>query len=808
MPPLNNPLFSSELWKAALEKYALATNLTIQLYGADGRVVFGPIHSTPLFQLFQERKCDPGILATCARRCLAQAEAQPALLMSQYHGLAAVGTSLVLSGEVVGAAVGGYALTDFCQVSEVQILARHAGIGFDRVWEVVRSQRPVPQRQLIVYGELLQVLGDALLRENYRTRQCQELIDALPVAVYTTDAQGRITLHNQAAAEFTGGHAEVGTDKWCVSWRLYRPDGTILPHDESPLAVTVRTGKPMRGVEVIVERPDGTRASCIPFPTAVRDASGVVVGGINVLVDITDRKQSEEALRENEEKFKLLFERSPLPKWAFEAETLRFVDVNKAAVELYGYSREEFLRMTALDVRIPEASDALKRMAARPPQRLPETETCQHHKKNGAVIDVEVRSSKISLAGKPVWLANIVDITETKRAEEERGHLLAREQQARQEAEAANRIKDEFLAVVSHELRNPLAPILMWTNILKSEKDPAQISQAIEVIERNAALQLRLLEDLLDLNRVQQGKIRLDIGGHDLSNILQVLVESVQVDAKSKRLTLELTRTGEPVLVEGDSARLHQIFANILSNAVKFTPAGGTIQVALAGESNTAVVKVRDTGEGIAPEFLPHVFEMFRQQEQVTRRTHSGLGIGLALVKNLVDLHGGRIEIRSGGPGLGTEVTVRLRRFAAAPEAAVPRVPEPQYAACSPLRGLSVLLVEDSEDSRKTMELMLRRLGAQVSLANDGRQALNVMETDKPDLILCDLCMPRMDGFEFVSELRRTRGLALPPVIAISALASEADHQRTRAAGFAGHLDKPFNNGELLSVIIQARNAA
>ena len=243
----------------------------------------------------------------------------------------------------------------------------------------------------------------------------------------------------------------------------------------------------------------------------------------------------------------------------------------------------------------------------------------------------------------------------------------------------ANRFKDQFLAVVSHELRTPLGTILMWTDMLKSGSHMDELPRAMEVIERNARLQLRLVEDLLDLNRVSRGQITLDVGAHDLSAaILLPSLESTRFNAEAKHVVVEFEGATEPLLVEGDAVRLQQIFTNVLSNAVKFTPKGGSIRVTLTGEAESAVVKIRDTGKGIAPEFLPHVFEIFRQQESGIRTSRSGLGIGLALVKHLVDLHGGDIQIASEGSGLGTEVTVRLPRLTSTPESQTSKETAPQ----------------------------------------------------------------------------------------------------------------------------------
>lgn len=387
------------------------------------------------------------------------------------------------------------------------------------------------------------------------------------------------------------------------------------------------------------------------------------------------------------------------------------------------------------------------------------------------------------------------------------GEALVRERErARQHeeltqglAEAAG-ARDRLLAVLSHELRTPLAPILAWAQVLRQERDETRVRRAAEVIERNARLEGALVEDLLDLSRLTQGEPVLERRGHDLAAIVGAAIQAAEPAARDKGVRLEGPESARGLPVEGDAGRLGRVFWSLLSNAVKFTPEGGRVRVTLEADEGEAVVRVRDTGVGIAPEFLPFVFDVFGQADRESRRLHGGLGVGLALAKRFTELHGGRIEVASAGIGRGAEVSVRLPLLPAAGRRVAPEGSADE----SGLHGLAVLLVEDSPDTREATQLMLELLGARVLLACDGAEALAVLQTEAPDVVLCDLRMPRMDGFELIRRLRQDPRHAHRPAVSVSGFTSAADRQRSRDAGFDDHLGKPFDTAVLVSALLGA----
>ena len=389
------------------------------------------------------------------------------------------------------------------------------------------------------------------------------------------------------------------------------------------------------------------------------------------------------------------------------------------------------------------------------------------------------------------------------RSETEREQLLQSVQEARDAAEKANQLKDEFLATLSHELRNPLNVILGYSELLLRMKEIEQsprLAQMGEALRRNAQSQSQLINDLLDLSRLQRGKISLNQETVSLPAIIDNAVETVRTDAATKGVEIRLHANEQLLLVEGDRLRLQQIAWNILNNAVKFTPAGGSIEISLRSEGDSAELIVSDTGQGIDPTFLPYVFEMFRQADGSNRRRHGGLGIGLALVRQLVQLHGGTISAESNGPNEGSRFTVRLPLLR---ETATLSVSTPGAVELNVFSQTSFLILDDSEDSIAMLEELLKLAGAHVVTATSGAEALRIASENEFDVILSDISMPEMDGFEFLQRLRKIDGRVNVPVVALTGFGRNDDIERARAAGFYSHLTKPLNLRALTVVLEQ-----
>jgi len=540
---LDVTVFELDRGRAALEKYAAANHLTVQVYGADGRIMAGAVNRTPLFDLFS-RGPGPGLFERCALKCLSQSGPSPPIVIEEQYGIAVVGSALVLGGVIIGAAVAGYALTTHLTHREVVRLGRDVGLSSDEIWAVTRKELPVPSSWLLLRGELLGILGNTLLSENYRSRQLEET-----------------------------------------------------------------------------------------------------------------------------------------------------------------------------SLRLAEASET----------------------------------------------------------------------------------KDRFLAVLSHELRTPLTAILGYASLVRRGKlDEDGVRGALEVIERNAKLQTQLIEDLLDVSRIISGALRLQIQPIALGPVIEAAVGNARPGAHAKGIRLDVVLQASKAMIAGDPVRLQQIVSNLLVNAVKFTPSGGTIEVRLERRGLEVQIVVKDTGVGIREEFLPYVFERFRQDDATEARAHGGLGLGLAIVRHLVTLHNGSIQAESPGEGQGSTFTVT-----------VPALTEPEVSVLSgvpaigpssadlddppTLTGLRVLVVDDDADARDLFTRVLEQCDARVRAVASAGMALATLESWKPDVLVSDIAMPLESGYVLLRKIRQLtpeQGGTIP-ALAVTAYAGADDVKLALTAGFQAHVAKP-----------------
>ncbi|WP_414571739.1 ATP-binding protein [Nostoc sp. CCY 9925] len=538
--------------------------------------------------------------------------------------------------------------------------------------------------------------------------------------------------------------------------------------------------------------------------------------GVSVFVtDVSDvyeelrlRKQAEEALRESEQRFRLMADSAPTLIW--------MSGVNR----LCNYFNKTWLDFTGRSIEQEMGNGWTQGIHTDDLQSCLDTYVNAFDARQG--FQVEYRLKRFD--GKYRWIFDVgvprftaegdflgyigscIDITERKEAEEGRDRLLQLEQAARTEAERANRIKDEFLAVLSHELRSPLNPILGWASLLQTrEFDQAAVKKAIATIERNAKLQAQLIEDLLDVSRILQGKLNLNMFPVNLTFVIDAALETVRLAAEAKDIQIHKTLDTSVEQVLGDSGRLQQVIWNLLSNAVKFTPQGGKIDIQLQRIDTQAEIIVSDTGKGISREFLPHVFEYFRQADSTTTRKFGGLGLGLAIVRHLIELHGGRIWAESLGEGQGATFTVRLPLIKK--DLSGKKDNNITASDASPtteiLTGLQILVVDDDVDTREFHRFVLEQAGAKVTAAASALEALQVLAQSKLDILVSDIGMPETDGHMLMRQVKALQADQGKQILAIAltAYAGEINQQQALESGFQKHISKPIEPEQLVKAI-------
>ena len=542
--------------------------------------------------------------------------------------------------------------------------------------------------------------------------------------------------------------------------------------------------------------------------TALMSSKGQPEYIVSTGIDITERRAAEEAVRESHRLFHSVIEGTPDGIFV---KTLdgRYLMVNSACTRFLNKRREEIIGKNDLELFPSDTAQQFmeqdRRVLATGKTQIFEgsavgpSDTRMYVVTKGVYRDDE---------GKILGLIGIShDITERKRAEEQRVQLI-REQQARREAEAASRLKDEFLTTVSHELRTPLTAILGWAGILNSRKlETGAAKRALDTIARNARAQARLIDDILDTSRIATGKLSLELGVVELVPVIEAAVQAVRPAADAKHIELDCSLDASIGTVAGDPVRLEQVVWNLLVNAVKFTPTAGRVKVRLARANSSARITVSDTGSGIRPEFLPFAFDRFRQGDSSSTRAHGGLGLGLSIVRDLVEMHGGTIRAESGGADQGATFAVELPLVQTDDRGAGQRKPAAQSGALpsssAALTGVRVLVVEDNTDARELLALALADAGAEVSSAASAGEAMETLQRLKPDVLVSDIQMPDEDGYTLIRKVR-----ALAPnaggqirAAALTAYTRTEDRARALRAGFQAYVAKPVQVDELVAVV-------
>ena len=549
----------------------------------------------------------------------------------------------------------------------------------------------------------------------------------------------------------------------------------------------LRAGRTVRNMECRFRVKNGEeRITVLSADIVMFDGEACI---LSALTDITDRTRAEAALRESERRFMVAFHANPLPMSITSLRDHRHLEVNEAAVRHGGYSREELLGHTKPQLGFwvtPEQRERVLRLL-HAEGRVRDLEVT-FRTRAGQERRLLVNSEVITFEGEPAVLSVSLDITERTQHEVE---SRARREEAEALAEslrAANRAKDEFLAMLGHELRNPLGTLTNAVAVLERLPGDETMRHVVAIIGRQTGHLARLVDDLLDVARVTSGKIDLQRGPVELHTLVRRCLDALAQAGRTERHTIVLE--GGPVHVKGDAARLEQVVNNLVDNALKYTPGAGRVTIVTERAEETAVLRVRDTGQGIRTDLLAHVFDLFVQEPQSLDRSRGGLGLGLALVKRLVELHGGSIAVWSAGPGQGSEFTVRLPALTEPLAEAGPIGAGPRPAAA---RGRRVLVVEDSADARQSLRMLLEMAGHEVETSEDGPSGLAKLHAFRPDVALIDVGLPGMDGYALAREVRERPETRAVRLVAVTGYGQAEDRRRALAAGFDLHVTKPVD---------------
>lgn len=656
------------------------------------------------------------------------------------------------------------------------------------------------------------------MRALRRTQERLHLaLEAARLGDWSWDASNDLVTFSERGAEIFG-IAPGPVMTWTAMQEMIDLEDREVTHQAVLRAIETRSDY---STEYRVHRGDGTTVWVAASGRATYAPDGTPVGMTGVVQDVTERKQVEAALREREGRFRVTANSAPVLIWIADEQkggewfnrtwlsfTGRTLEQERGEGWLEGIHPED--RQVLLDVYHTQF-DA----------RLPFETEYRLRRYDGDWRWVKVSAQPLNAGPGNAfsgYIGSAIDITDLKQAAAERQRLLESERGAREQAENESRLKDEFLATLSHELRTPLNAILGWCHLMMQASSRVDTAEGLRVIQRNAKAQAQLIEDLLDMSRVIAGKVRMEMQRVSLADVVTSAYETIRpaADAKEIHLLKRIDPDTKP-LVLADANRLQQVFWNLLNNAVKFTPRGGTVEVMLTQTTDVLQVAVKDTGEGISPEFLPYVFHRFRQADGTTTRKHGGLGLGLSIVKHLVELHGGHVRVDSPGEGQGATFYVMLPAAAEPAQATAHDAQMPTAAllesrfldhsqdghSVPSLEGIRVLVVDDDHDGREFARQILTQHGAQVVLFSNATDALTSFIRVRPDVLLSDIGMPGTDGYELI---RKVRQLSIAeggttPAIALTAFARAEDRRRAIAAGYHAHQSKPVDPEELVATV-------
>ncbi len=684
------------------------------------------------------------------------------------------------------------------------VVAREQPITPDERWQLsaLADQAAIALRNAQLYEMELSEALRAREKSQSEERRLAAIVESSQDAIVSKDLNGIVKSWNKGAERVFG---------YSASEVVGRSITIIIPQDrqseEADILARMRRGERIEHYETIRQRKDGTLITVSLTLSPIINEQGQVVGASKIARDITESKRAQEQLR-----LALQFDETVMLSMGEGLFTVdsegRVTFMNPSAQRILGWTLDELLGRRMHDVthhtRVDGTPFPREECSAykviQTGKMLSEFEDV-FIRKDGTFFDVVYSSSPLRTDGKVTGLVVVFrDISDRKQAEHERTRLLQAEREARAEAEKANRLKDEFLATLSHELRNPLNVVIGYAEILRRSDESQKHSfvlKAAETIRRNALAQSQLVSDLLDLSRLQMGKFSLNSQPVSLSTIISDAIETVREEAANKDISLEVNIELEPVVVEGDPIRLGQIAWNLLNNAIKFAPVSGTVKMSLAQQNSSALFVVEDNGLGIAPEFLPHVFEIFRQADAGIARKQGGLGIGLALVKQLTELHGGKVWVESAGVGEGARFSVEVPLY----KHGISGLPAEKTGATGALRRKFILVVDDSPETTEMLGKLLELEGAIVESARSGAEALDIAKRKEFDLIISDISMPEMDGYQLLQKLRELPEMKGVPAVALTGYGRSNDIERAHNEGFSEHLTKPLDMDQLLKIV-------